>query len=275
MSELIKGIKTKNGFNPIDYLSLANKPSFDLVASYRKAGAYTWTCPEDGEYIALIIGGGGSGCAYALSPSSDHDWTHKYGCGGKHGEFNIVRTTYTSQKQIPIVIGAGGEAVSFPSEYAHPNYGGAYGNAGGTSSFDGVTAEGGGEGRYGYSDGINWTPRVNLEATLHGWIGIGTFLDEKGMPVTMLSDGGDVLIEDGYASWLQSLPSFNDGILSPGVYAKWNNSPNDPSLYTAITPTDCGAGSGAVFGNFFQSSNSPKLQGAPGADGGVFIYKVR
>lgn len=39
--------------------SAAGNTPWTLVAKYTEAGSYTWTCPKDGEYVALIVGDSG------------------------------------------------------------------------------------------------------------------------------------------------------------------------------------------------------------------------
>lgn len=269
MIEYITAIRTKDGKkNKIDYLSLANKPSFDLVASYRKAGAYTWTCPKDGEYIVLIVGGGGSGCVTGDTGIQENDGEYTVITGGKHGDFTIVRSTLTANTTKHLVVGAGGEAVS----YVGYNQGTKIGNSGGTSSFDGITAEGGFSGAIGRVSFEELQKWHKYSDRMLGWVGLNIFLDENGKPVTNLCDGGDAIYYNYGSEWtLSYLTSLNDKILSPGVMIARG------TVYeaTATTPTDCGAGSGGVRGYIDAAQRNWNLQGAPGADGGVFIYKVR
>lgn len=287
MSEFIPGIKTRYGYKKIDYLSLANKPTFDLVASYRKAGAYEWTCPKDGEYIALIVGGGGSGCSYSVGASV---YDNYYGAtGGKHGDFNIEQKTFQKGIAIPLVVGAGGEGVTFSISREQGDSGDYYasmkghsGNAGGTSSFNGITADGGSAGYAGIRD--EDSSRLLPSSRYNGWIWSDVLRDENGFLVTMLSDGGNIkYYQHAQSAYIQDLQvetrlaSLNKKILSPAVWVELTGDPSK-DIATIVTPTDCGAGSGSLLHTRWSVSqyyNEAKLQGAPGADGGVFIYKVR
>ena len=273
MSELIKGFKTKEGVKKIDYLSLANKPTFDLVASYRKAGSYEWTCPKDGEYIALIVGGGGGGYVGESYHGGELEY-YEYLVyeGGKHGDFNICRGDFSAQSKIPLVVGAGGEAGTYVERNGEGTHNGG-GFAGGTSSFNGITAEGGISGNWSKVSNSERRIPARVSDKLSGWFGLAIFLDEEGKPVTMLCDGGDA-IEPKYPYSGNigdtNMPSLNKYKLSPSIYHTDHQNPT----VTAITPTDCGAGGGALraYSNYVVDWT---LNGAPGADGGVFIYKVR
>lgn len=285
MSELIKGFKTKNGFNKFDYLSLANKPTFDLVASYRSAGTYIWTCPKDGEYIALIVGGGGSGYVGDHNFSWELESNEKMSfLGGKHGDFGLYRGTISRGTYSPIVVGAGGEAVTYVGYYgnATTNSSAGYGFAGGTSSFRGVVANGG-SGGYPARISTSETPvPLRMSDKIKGWFGLDIFLDEKGKPVTMLCDGGDVIHPTDFISDQieqrgdTRMPSINDYNLSPSTFIYYNPASGfNSSTATGVTPTDCGAGGGALRAYSSNYGTTWTLNGAPGADGGVFIYKVR
>ena len=276
MYDLIIGTKSRDGKkSKIDYLSLANKPSFDLVASFRKAGAYTWTCPQDGEYIALIVGGGGGGCA----TDDTYSWeleTNEYMIflGGQHGDFALCRNTFSANSKVSLVVGAGGEAATYvgnPYENTRNDP-----TSGGTSSFDGITADGG---MYGAVSRFTTSEKkipARISDKLRGWVGLDIFLDEEGKPVTMLCDGGDAIgriypygdCGDTY------MPSLNKYKLSPSEYYQYSYTGSN-DIPTPITPTDCGAGGGALRITSSPYSVDIAFNGAPGADGGVFIYKVR
>ncbi len=273
MSEFIPGIKTWYGYKKIDYLSLGNKPTFDLVASYRKAGSYEWTCPKDGEYIALIVGGGGGGYVGKTYYSWElEDNEYMIFLGGRHGDFNICRGDFSAQSKIPLVVGAGGEAGTYVERNGEGTHNGG-GFSGGTSSFNGITADGGMYGTAASFYTSNKRIPARISDKLRGWFGLDIFLDEEGKPVTMLCDGGDA-IEPIYPYSGNigdtNMPSLNKYKLSPSIYHTDRLNPT----VTAITPTDCGAGGGALRA-YSAYVVDWTLNGAPGADGGVFIYKVR
>lgn len=109
---------------------------WELVEQFTKAGSGTFTVPDlfDGEDYELgvyLIGGGGSGAAHVGSGAA--------GGGASGFGANFVRTV-TPGESIPYQVGAGGEAVTSTS-------GGVSGKDGGTTTFDGQTAPGGGGGK--------------------------------------------------------------------------------------------------------------------------------
>lgn len=256
----------------------ANK--LKLMAKYTVAGAYEWTCPEDGEYIALIIGGGGSG---AVSVRSDN--TAYPVIGGASGFVNIARKNYSKDEVINLVVGAGGES----KQTSLGSIKRGDGVDGGSSSFDSFIANGGGKGVYSTTStstaisgakgaqpsssssnsssdsppfgGIAVTDVSNK--TVFGTPIFSVFLDEHGLPVSMLCAGGNDK-ESG------DVPLANGKKLSPGLYSSVELTAD----MIVTSPTDCGAGGGSC-----RASNcgtgSYVAKSGKGADGGVFIYKVQ
>lgn len=124
---------------PDDALALLSRQlEWRLMASFKTAGSFEWTPPDDlfyaGEDTAeigvYIVGGGGGGGAKRASGS----YNQAYCAGGAAGYAKNVRLTVEKGKSYPVVVGVGGEGKSM-------------GDAGGTSSFDGNTAAGGGGGK--------------------------------------------------------------------------------------------------------------------------------
>lgn len=259
----------------------ANK--LKLIAKYTVAGAYEWTCPEDGEYIAVIIGGGQSGSAIATKGSS----VNHYAIGGASGCVAFCRKQISKDEVKALVVGAGGAGVSLTYVSNMDNT--ETGNAGGTSSFDGVTAAGG-ESGYG---GQNSSPSLGTTyskyppcggvpvsdhgssfnyisttmASQGGAMILANFLDENCLPITHLCAGGTAYFRGGGES--EAIPLANGKTMSP---AKGSNATT--ATLTTDTPTDCGAGSGGI-AVYNSELVSVDLTTGNGADGGVFIYKIQ
>lgn len=257
-----------------------------LVAKYTTAGAYEWICPEGGEYIAVIIGGGGSGyLEVGISASGNIG-------GGASGYLNFVDQQITKGAVKNIVVGAGGAGYSITAK------GKRAGQAGGSSSFDGVIAEGGEGGGISESEGsTRLYPAAGgqysagyMNKTSHPCFGgvpvfyrlgdtsaaaiyppafVPDFVDERGLPITMMCAGGSTGYNLGQT---KDVPLPNGKTLSPALYI------NDRAVNLhSRTPTDCGAGSGAVKGYTTNSSGFTSVSASVGngADGGVFIYKFQ
>lgn len=243
---------------------------FELVDKYTTAGSYEWTCPKDGEYVALIVGGGGSGGLRCTT--STEDYTGITAAGGFPGDCQVYRGQITADTNIPIVVGAGGEGYATTNGSERP------GKKGGASSFNSVTANGGDGGGLG-----TFTSNSNLEIGMQacGWSGMFEFLDENNIPATLHCYGGSIKIyyKDEYTQNIY----YSDSALEPIYYGKINSLSQGTTFRHAysfpmvgIRPSDCGAGSGAMAFLYYSSLPSEfSASIAQGADGGVFIYKVR
>jgi len=235
-----------------------------FLRAYTTAGSYQWTVPADGDYVVVIIGGGGSGGA--ACPGS--------AAGGAAGYVSFWRGTLAAGVKIALVVGKGGQAITVSS-------GCKSGSSGGTSSFNGTTADGGGGGgaaEDGYTASGGYGGQC---ASAHDFTGIipmggvmaetnhtssarsymfGTpipaiFLDGNGLPISCLCAGGN-----SNQNTARSLP--NGKTMSAGVRAEDGGA-------AATAPTDCGAGGGAA-----RCGTKNATTSAAGADGGVFIFKV-
>ena len=249
----------------------------EFIQKYITAGSYTWTCPEDGEYFVVIIGGGESGSTLAYKGYPQH----REASGGASGYVTFFRGVISKGQTKSIVVGAGGagKIQTDSIRQAQP------GNPGGTSSFDGVTAFGGTDGkggqnasrrgRSGFPPPCGGVPIIDpgsantYEASLCSSFGASmltsNFLDEKGLSITHLCAGGQDT-ED------VDLSLANGKTVSPG--RKLSETTNPP-IGVTVTPTDCGAGSGGIslYGDNIITTGL-SISSANGADGGVFIYKV-
>lgn len=256
-------------FGKVDTMeSAAGNTPWTLVEKYTTAGAYTWTCPKDGEYVAVIVGGGGSG-AFVGKTCEEQDWSaHFTAYGGGAGKINFYRGQCEKGTQIPLVVGSGSVGGTFDYLTTVNGY------DGGTSSFNGVTAGGGTGGKYNTDMSASFDNEVSPSE--EGWGGAALFVDENNVPVTSNCSGGGV-----YASGGHSVSYINKGTERlPTAFGKTVSQGcgiGSSRTGGSVTPTDCGAGSGAVAALFFDYENTSNLSvtvGA-GADGGVFIYKVR
>lgn len=118
-----------------------------LLQAYTTAGSYVFTVPKGiSELGVFIVGGGGSGGA-ALTVQSSY---YLECCGGSSGFSKALVLDAVAEGQFNLVVGAGGAAVggSVGSDFNTP------GNNGGSSTFNGVTANGGGGG-ISYSGGVS------------------------------------------------------------------------------------------------------------------------
>jgi len=135
--------------------ALARIPSslvWKKIAEYKTAGSFIYTVPAGVTELGVYMeGGGGSGGAAA-------GITSNYGVratGGAAGYGKNIILNVTPGQEIPIVVGAGGTRVSASSNSAN-------GNAGGSTSFNGVVVDGGGGGK---------SSRGATSSTLSGAIG--------------------------------------------------------------------------------------------------------
>ena len=125
--------------------NLIEKPASPKIASYETAGAFEWTAPDlaDGKAYkigVLIIGGGGSGGMNAYAGGSDHSSkVTAYALGGGSGYTKHLVLVVSPNTKKNIVVGAGGAPLTSYASSAR---------TGGSSSFDGVTVDGGGAGSY-------------------------------------------------------------------------------------------------------------------------------
>jgi hypothetical protein len=253
--------------------SAAGNTPWTLVAKYTEAGSYTWNCPKDGEYVALIVGGGGSG-AIVVSGTDEENILLRAD-GGGCGDRNFYRGQIATNTEIPIVVGAGGAANRVNAWNRRD------GNNGGTSSFAGVTASGGSGGEA--SEGVPQYSVSHIGGQTNGyWDGMEMFLDENNIPAAINCAGCSAEIYKNGSEYSWQTATYQTTPSLESVYLGITVSPAHCLLYdksqpSVVTPTHCGAGSGGIAA---LHSNGTDLTGvsrttAPGADGGVFIYKVR
>lgn len=238
-----------------------------LVTAYTTAGSYRWTVQKTGDYVAVIIGGGGSGGAAYNAGSK--------ATGGAAGYVSFWRGHLVAGDTVPVVVGAGGVGVT-PEAIIKG------GVDGGTSAFHGTEAAGGEGGDAGEANQMAvgaFGGQCSTHGQFNGIIPMGgveaeyysssdgeryrfgtpipdIFVGADGLPISCLCAGGN-----SEQQTPRSLP--NGNTMSAGVNGTGAN-------LTAATPTDCGAGGGAVV----LLSRSFKATSGRGADGGVFIYRL-
>lgn len=142
------------------FARLAAALPWTLIQEYRAAGAYTWTAPDlfggaDYKIGVYMVGGGGSGAAASS--------TYRTASGGASGYGKNVEMTVTPGQQINGVVGGKGSSAGISTYNSSKS-----GHAGGTTSFNGITALGGGGGRESSgasggqgSDGSNYLLRAS------------------------------------------------------------------------------------------------------------------
>jgi hypothetical protein len=138
-----------------------NKPSnnygWKLRQSYTTAGTTTWIAPDlynGASYEAgiIIIGGGGGGAIAAICTSSYYG--SAVATGGASGYSTTLIMSVTPGTSYSVVVGTGGPSVTATGATSSGN-----GYAGGTSSFNGVTAAGG-QGGYAATSGGSATAPI-------------------------------------------------------------------------------------------------------------------
>ena len=131
------------------FARLAAALPWTLIQEYRAAGAYTWTAPDlfggaDYKIGVYMVGGGGSGAA------NTEKMYMSCATGGASGYGKNVEMTVTPGQQIAAVVGTGGTGVTANTTATSVD-----GNAGGTTSFSGITVFGGDGGKRNSTNGAD------------------------------------------------------------------------------------------------------------------------
>ena len=129
--------------------SIGAASEWTLIQEYRAAGAYTWTAPDlfggaDYKIGVYMVGGGGSGA------TNTEKMYMSCATGGASGYGKNVEMTVTPGQQIAAVVGTGGAGVT-----ANTTIPSVDGNAGGTTSFSGITVFGGDGGKRNSTNGAD------------------------------------------------------------------------------------------------------------------------
>lgn len=125
------------------HLPMSINSGWVKFAEYTTHGTYTWTVPDlfGGKPYTigvLIIGAGASGNATASDGSSSNYYNSP---GGNSGYSRCITMEVTPGQTYNVVVGQGGAAVSTGSVTGNKQV---IGLSGGSSSFNGISAEGGG-----------------------------------------------------------------------------------------------------------------------------------
>lgn len=120
-----------------------------LIQIYDKAGAYTFNVPGSNlkQLGVLVIGGGGSGAAGYTTASVTTVVFRAYGGNSGGSAFTIIDKD-DLLSSYPVIVGSGGAPVTPLNQNSQ-----SIGNVGGTSSFNGVIAEGGYSGGFSSRNG--------------------------------------------------------------------------------------------------------------------------
>lgn len=278
--------------------------TYELIAQYTEAGTYSWECPETGTYIALIIGGGGSGAIHFEHTfvSTEKNKNIVAATGGGSGFWGVSKNNFSHGQTIALTVGEGGASITTTIKKGNYSNSAQNGNDGLPSSFNGVTAKGGRGGNYGGASALGgqssrafdqaFSTRDECARSILPFVPfggdllqLGIFVDELGDPITHLCAGGLAAIVqfnqqyyDVFAAKAGEDSSKNIVLsgktCSPGVTAIGD----EKTSLTSIQPTDVGAGSGGVAYSANTSggiNEETTLTSGKGADGGVFIFRYR
>lgn len=141
LNEALLGKSSEKLITPMAINAFIGTSNWRKIASFETATSGTWTAPDllgsGNKYLIgfFIIGAGGGGAA--VNTLNKEYFAH----GGATGKTYAGVMEVTPGSTHPYVIGLGGE--SFDADYLSSKGGNSKGNPGGTSSFDGHTAEGG------------------------------------------------------------------------------------------------------------------------------------
>ena len=276
---------------------------WNLLQSYTAAGTYTFTAPDllgdgsDYDIGVFVIGAGGSGGTAKANNGA--------GCvcaasGGASGETRAFIFTVTPFVSYTVVVGAGGAAVSVTGGYTY-----SAGNAGGSSSFNGNSVNGGDGGYadigktssydYGFCDGANGGQGSDAmgpdgfasvapmqgqsarDAGSGGYGGAGAGTCKAGRtssnqcynPFTLakiLGAGGGVCFPYS-GSYIQTTPTLDDGNSAGAAAGSITN-----AVTTADSATSVGSGGGAAGLRYSTYEASIAVTSGAGADGAVYIY---
>lgn len=245
-----------------------------LLQTYTTAGAFNWTAPDihNGQPYEIgvyEIGGGGSGAAYAVNANCCVS-------GGAAGYAKNFTMTVTPGASYPVVVGAGGAAVSFVS------YGSADGNAGGSTSFSGITVSGGGGGKKGASyapgadggQGSDQAGKTNTPAPAMGMATYGSGSAPGGLSqfsgAINLFNMKRYLAAGGGASGTSSPSAQTGQTVDDGSGKGGDAAVTTGTTATAQSGTGYGNGGGAVI---VRSASEPTgTTSGAGAPGAVLIY---
>lgn len=249
------------------------------IYEYKTPGSFEYIVPNGITKIGAVIGGGGgSGAAGSQIPEYRDDYGRSvYLTGGASGYISVVRKFDVQYgNKIPVVVGAGGNSVS--STLSNENV---PGENGGTSSFNGITSNGGaggncvaGENVYapsaavGYMKGLMdngqvsnptdvnlWDPYLNTYYQIVSGAGCEAYVSRSsGITKTETYSGASG--KDGASS--------NSNILTLNINSSISNT-------TGISSGGSSIGRVAEYGSTFTRT----ITSGAGSPGFVFVYALR
>jgi hypothetical protein len=233
--------------NATTLVSTNTSGTLDTITS---ATTYTTTSANGNAYVVVVGGGGGGGAGGGY-------FTNSHQTGGGGGAGGIASGIVALTGNVSVLIGAKGNgAVGYCN----------YGNAGGTSSFGNLQANGGGGGGggqytvpgYGGSSGTPRFPNTSNSGNGAGYSGENTQIEAEYTFVKSGTTGGGPSGDNNYGTAIgsgigTSGPSGNSNTVAP----------------TAATGFGAGGGGGAAGPNGTST-------GGPGGDGsGGVVYVLR
>lgn len=240
-----------------------------LLQEYKTAGTYTYTVPAGVTELGVwMVGGGGSGAA--VTPYGSEVY---YSSGGASGYAKHMAADVTPGQGIPIVVGAGGAAVTATYSGGRTKNGA----AGGATSFNGVTASGGGGGAYHVGGDYMDCPDGGQGACRSSTIPYGcrvlntvsSYDGESQSPMEAMNPFAAVqpywLVAGGHYAATSTTTLPNGNTASSGIVGSTG------AVISGVASTEPGAGGGAarVGGTANSGESATSAAGAPGA---VLIY---
>lgn len=215
-----------------------------LIAKFDKPGTFTWTPNQNTKKVSVVIqGGGGAGGVIITNYSKPTSGNCRgYAMGGGAGFVtHLLDIDVEGRQDIPIVIGEGGASASTSTGTwsTSADSSTAKGNAGGSSSFDGVIAEGGAGGTVlGYWSSTSYTvPEISGGSTAHTK---GNYSFANGQCVDNSQGQGFYLkIPFDIEKTLASAGGSYTGVMV-------NSVPNETTIIQEGTETDFGKGGDAI-----------------------------
>ena len=260
LSEITKSILNGTAnMTPDDaFRELSDRISiYKHIEQFGSAGAYTFTVPKNIHHLLVfVVSGGDSGSAM----KSTFRGTYTY-AGGNSGNLGVFRFDVTPGDSIPLVVGAGGKAVSSTSEYKA-------GNAGGASSFNGKAVSGSlFEGIFNRTKGApnlnnNDAYSIRKSCIFEAMVSLMYFMYGEENLLTNLSAGGSAEVNSSNVVRTQESVTFSNG-------KKSSASAGGESSATASKGTDYGCGGGSVI---VATSSSATAKSAEGMNGVVDIW---
>ena len=248
-----------------------------LLQAYTVAGSYNFTVPDGiTELGVFIIGGGGSGSAADNSASP--------AVGGCSGASRSLTFNAPLSASYNLVVGAGGASVTGASI----NNQVILGNSGGTSSFNGISVDGGSGGVYSiqaktagqspvFASGYNWMPQITRTPFAFGEVanyGSSNVYQQPMRPMNAINpfDNKRLLIAGGTCAYNNSnlvlqyaeTVAISDDYGNSGSVAAIGSS----NTVTATKGTSYGCGGGAAYNETAYKT----AVSAAGCDGAVLVY---